>query len=201
MLRRIMGRATTLALAALSVVLLSSQTAYAHPGVGSGVIVGNGNISPGLTATPTSQTFTFTGDLTGVDAIVLSQPDITHVAAGTAHCTFGGTDPAGSIALGGPGAINAGGSCTGSVTHVAPGGTTNLTGTLTITCRAGLFIRVGGAVVVQIDCTLTVANPGAPGPITINDITIVAGCAFEGGPVPPITTFQLQCAVEGAGVG
>lgn len=101
-----------------------ASPAYASPGAAEGVITGSGSISPGLTAVPAPQNFSFSGTalLTGV---VNGSPEV-DVPHGI---TASGTDLAGSYAEG--------------------AGTINITiaGYATM---SGVFVRVGAVVFVTV---------------------------------------------------
>jgi hypothetical protein len=106
--------------------LIASTSPASAADAAGAAILGSGTISPGLGAVPVPQSFSFTGTATGAGLVAGSV--VTPLTP--LHCSFAGTDLAGSAAEG-AGFVN--GAC-GAINLNAP--------------VIGAFVRVGGAVVV-----------------------------------------------------
>ena len=125
---------------------------------GTGAIVGGGSISPGLTTTPTAQSFTFTGTL-----VAAAVP-----GAGVYSCSVGGSSSGGETVATGGG--SAGGGCSGSAGSFS---------------FSGSYTRAGGAVVVtgtasgsisgSVRCALAFAATSAP---TVVSYEVAGDCTI-----------------------
>jgi hypothetical protein len=159
-------------LAAASTLVVAGQSPAGAVGVAGGTFAGAGTISPGLTTTPTFQTFTLTtsGPI-GLPSTMAAVTTSGGVAAGTINCAFSGSSTiAETIAAG----IAAGaGTCSG-------GGTI---GTTSITCTIRTF-RVGVYYDILFSCTIYVN--GIP-----TGVTEVAIYLWLPGTFNPTTSFQL----------
>jgi hypothetical protein len=175
-MKRIIGKLGVFLALAMAVSMVGSN-AYAA-GTGGGVVNGAGSISPGLTTTPTNQTVSFGGTLTGV--IVAGA----NASAGSLTCNFsgGGTAETQALALNG----NVSGSCSGTgVNGVAIGAA----------CTALAYARVGAVVVVSATgtCTFTV------GTTTVTATVVVGAFVFVPDQAPPaaVTSYTLHGVVAG----
>lgn len=170
--------------------MLSTNTAYAAPGLGGAVVQGSGTISPGLTAAPTVQpTISFGGTATGAFANSAPAADV-----GSVTCSFNGSS---NTTVGDNYAVGLGqvsGSCAGS------GLITNAS--INVSCPVLTYVRIGTIVLVISGdlnnlCKVTVSGTTSTG--------VVVG-AFNFTPntvVPPgsaVTAYDLVGAAAFAGV-
>jgi hypothetical protein len=125
-MKRIFGKATMVLAILASMAMVGQNSAY---GAASGVVTGHGAISPGLTTTPTDQTFNFTTDIT---VGVTTKPG---PAAGSFSCTFTGSGAQETVVTGG-------GTGTGSCS-----------GTISVSCTIS-YTRAGPVVTVTGSCTI-----------------------------------------------
>lgn len=180
-------RKFSVALALVGVLgMLTSNSAYAAAG-GSGVVVGQGTITPGLDVIPGPQTVAFTGDVTGVFAAN------TTADAGTISCSFsGGSQGLGDNYAEGKGVVN--GTCSGT----GIGGNS-----IFVSCSALLYVRVGAVVyilganatvngLVVLNCTVTVAGQ------TIK-VQVTGVLTFTATSANPTTSYLLEGTATAAG--
>jgi hypothetical protein len=118
---------------ASAVVFVGAGASEAATGTAS--VVGNGTISPGLTATPTAQNVTFSGT-----AVVAAT-----AGSGVYHCNFNGASDIGETIQAGDG--NVSGNCTSSV----PAGNS-------FVCNSIHYQRTGGVVRINGSCTGTASG-------------------------------------------
>lgn len=165
--------------------MLSTNTAYAAPGAGAAVVVGSGTISPGLTAIPTSQpTISFGGTATGAFANSSGAADV-----GSVNCNFNGSSNTtiGDNYAAGFGTVS--GSCSGSGTVTGA--------SITVTCSAMTYVRVGVVVlVISATCSATVSGVSSSG-VVVGAFVFVPNTVAPGAPV---TSYELAGAALFAGV-
>lgn len=152
------------AAAAVSLGLAAFAPAYAD--TGSAHVVGTGTISPGLTTTPTFQTFGFTGTAAITDA---SDP----TASGTYACSVNGASDIAETNVTGHGSFA--GRCVGQQSQ----------GTLTV--NTATYTRTGGAV--------QITNGDATAP-NGTDTKFSGDCAFTPTSNPTdVTSFAVHCDI------
>ena len=165
----------------LAGVLVTPEPAAATPGHASAIFTGTGSISPGLNVTPVPnpQTFSMSGQMTGVFGVG------TTAAAGTLNCTFSGDDLIGSPAAG---TGNMTGNCSGT-------GVVGTSGSATVSISAsGTYSRAGCCITVIYNFQICVTTPlgtvcgWGSGKWTI--------CLFYGS-APPVKTFTAVGEFEG----
>jgi hypothetical protein len=147
-MKRLLGKLTVAFAIVASVAMISQSSAHA---ANAGVLVGGGTISPGLTLTPTNQSFSFT---TTAAVGVSNKP----VGAGAFSCSFTGNSSGPETDLQGAGT-----------------GTGSCSGTVNVSCTIS-YTRVVVLVVVTGSCS----TPGGPQtlggvfvfvPTTVNPVT------------------------------
>src|SRR4051812_16563286 len=128
-------RVLLVALAAPVAMIAATTAPASAASAGVAAVTGGGTISPGLTAIPTAQTFSFGGTATVV-GVINGAPQ----AAVNHSISASGTDLAGSYAAGaGPLTVNISG----------------------LPSMSGFFVRVGAAVVVAVTGPVASAGAGA----------------------------------------
>ena len=149
--------------------------------IASGNVNGGGTISPGLTATPSFQTGTFSGTFIGM---IEAQR---HVATGVFSCSFAWGSTLAETSLQGQGTAN--GSCSGGTV-----------GTGTKSCSLN-YLRVGSKVITTGQCSNTVSDAtgsGSQSGIETGQYTFIP--TSGNGVTAPITSFALFGHQEVAGV-
>lgn len=167
--RRASGRAITLGLVAAgaSAALLAMGPAGAATDVAAGTIAGGGTISPGLSTSPTFQSFTFQGTGNVVDP---TDP----AGSGTYTCSVSGTSTIAETGAHGLGTFS--GSCSGP---------------LSIAVSNGTYVRVGASVTAEGNGTASngssghfeancVFVPGQTPPATVTTYSLTCSVALEG---------------------
>jgi hypothetical protein len=151
---------------------LEAIPAHALAGTVAGEFEGSGTISPGLTTTPTSQSWSLSGTLAWAGSVD------TGLGAGTASCSFGGgsTSPE-SVATG---TVTMSGSCSGGTV-----GSFSCTCTLTIT-------RVGCCWLITLRCTICINGH------CITFTVIIRLCMLPTS-TSPVTSYLVLGEVVGAG--
>jgi hypothetical protein len=164
------GRFAFLGAAAGAALLLATAPVSAQ-GVGGGVVVGSGTITPGLTASFTPQAVSFTGNLVGAGFAGGPQ---TYVLT---PCSFNGGSGATTLGVNNP----EGGDNVAFGMGEVSGTCGNISATVT-------YIRIGAAVVL-------VGNGSVNG--VAGDV--VGACLFATTQQPPITAYTVVCASVAAG--
>lgn len=155
----LLHRRSVLALGGLAV---AGLTAFAAPGAsaaGAGALVGTGTISPGLTTTPTNQSFNFSGTLAYAGS----------PGAGAYTCNVNGSSSGPETVATGGG--SASGTCSGSAGAFSfSGGYTRAGGAVTVTGSASG--TASGAVL----CALGFTATSAP---TVRSYAVAGSCTLR----------------------
>jgi hypothetical protein len=167
--RRVSGRMLALSVVAAgaSAAVLAMGPAGAATDVAAGTISGGGTISPGLSATPTTQSFTFSGSGSVQDP---SDP----AGSGTYNCSVSGNSTIAETSAHGAGTFS--GSCNGP---------------LSIAVTNGTYVRVGASVTAEGNGTASngssghfeancVFVPGQTPPNNVVSYTLTCSVALEG---------------------
>jgi hypothetical protein len=144
-----------------------------------------------LTITPTFQT-SVTADISVVVDVTIGSPNDIHHVVGQVHCMAMGSSNIPESVAEGQGRLMI--MCSGSATHTGSFGGVATNATVTITCEAAGYSRVGGVIGVAGGCTISVTSTIGS---TFGYAFAVIPCALEPNQLPPaaVTSFSAQCGL------